>query len=1040
MRRLLTTICALVVAMVAMAQDPYWENPEMFAENRLPARASLVPYATIKEAMARGESSLVQDISGDWRFHWTATPAERPEGFWALDYNDEAWATMPVPGNWELNGYGYPIYTNVTYPFPKNPPYIPHDDNPTGCYRHTFDIPADWDGRRIILHFESGLAAMHIWLNGEKVGYSQGTKTAVEFDITPYVKQGNNLLAIEGYRWCDGSYLEDQDFWRLSGFDRGVKVYAVGKARIADMFVVADLNETYEDGLYSAAVSLQNVDSNEFKGFVELSVIKSHYDYATEQMVCERAIAKMSRGIKIAANGTLEVNFSRTFGNVEVWSHEDPRLYTTLVTLMDTKGNILESTVCNTGFRKVEIKDAQLLLNGKPLMINGVNIHEHNPATGHVINRELMLKDIYLMKQHNINAVRTSHYPQPVEWYDLCDIHGILLVDEANIEAHGCGTGYADDYPSFHPSHRPEWKAAHHARVQAMVERDKNHPSVILWSMGNESSDGEVYGEMYEWIHQRDKTRFVQLEQGYSGPHTDISCPMYPSMEEFRAWAERKDARKPYIMCEFAHAMGNSTGNLREFFDIMKGHPHMQGGFIWDWVDQGIDAVGRDGRHYWAYGGDFGAWMYPHDENFCCNGVVSPDRTPHPGLMEVKKVYQDIEFELIDGGVRIYNNYNFTNLAKYSFRYVLRREGVIVHQEALPTVQCAAGEYVDVMFSHPAIDNGAEYTIDFEAAGMMYDLLNPGQLQGVVVATEHFVLQPYAFTPTVPAGTIDVERGEGWVVAYAGDVGILFNAKTGNVARYVAGGKDIMSQLPEPWFWRAMTDNDWGAGFQRTANAWRTNRRKALGATVEEYADRLVVRGEFYLVDAPSRYTQTYTFRADGSLQVEVEWKRDGEYVSELPRFGMRMIFPADCKNFTYYGRGPWENYSDRCESAFIGRYEQSTDEQLFPYVRPQESGNKTDVRWLELTDSNGRGIRVEGLQPLSVSAMPYRSEDLDPGLGGKKQMHYSDIELRREVVLHVDLAQRGLGGDNAWGATPRDEYRLTADEYSYGYIIYPIY
>ena len=1039
MRQFLTTICALVVAATAMAQNPYWENPEMFAENRLPARATLMPYPSSDDAFERGESSLVHDISGEWHFHWSATPAERPEGFWALDYDDAAWGTMPVPGNWEINGYGYPIYTNVNYPFPKNPPYIPHDDNPTGCYRHEFDIPADWSDRRVILHFESGLAAMHVWVNGEKVGYSQGTKTAVEFDITPYVKQGSNLLAIEGYRWCDGSYLEDQDFWRLSGFDRGVKVYAVGRTRIADMFVVADLDESYKDGLYNATVSLQNIDDEEFKGFVEVSVLKTHYNYATEQLERERAIAKMLRGVKVAANGTLDIDFSRTFGNVEVWSHESPKLYTTVVTLTDNKGNVIESVACNTGFRKVEIKDAQLLLNGKPLMINGVNIHEHNPATGHVITKELMLRDIALMKQHNINAVRTSHYPQPTEWYDLCDIHGILLVDEANIEAHGCGTGYADDYPSFHPSHRPEWKAAHHDRVRAMVERDKNHPSVILWSMGNESSDGEVYGEMYEWIHQRDKTRFVQLEQGYSGPHTDISCPMYPPMEEFRRWAERKDAKKPYIMCEFAHAMGNSTGNFREFFDIMKGHPHMQGGFIWDWVDQGIDAVGDNGKHYWAYGGDFGAWMYTHDENFCCNGLVSPDRTPHPGLMEVKKVYQDIEFELVDGGVRIYNNFNFTNLAKYSFRYVLKRDGVIVYQEALPTVQCAAGDYVDVVFSHPAMEKGAEYTIDFEAASMMYDLLNPGKLQSVVVATEQFVLQPYDFTQTAPMGTIEVERGEDWVVAYAGDVGILFNTKSGNVARYVAGGSDVMSQLPEPWFWRAMTDNDWGAGFQRTANAWRTNRRKALGATVEEYADRLVVRGEFYLVDAPSYYTQTYTFRADGSLQVEVAWKRDGEYVAELPRFGMRMIFPADYKCFTYYGRGPWENYSDRCESAFLGRYEQSTDEQLFHYVRPQESGNKTDVRWLELTDSSGRGIRVEGLQPLSVSAMPYRSEDLDPGLT-KKQMHYSDIEPRREVVLHVDLAQRGLGGDTSWGATPHDAYRLTAKEYSYGYIIHPIY
>ena len=1029
----------MLVAAAAMAQDPYWENPEMFAENRLPARATLMPYPSAEEAFARGESALVKDISGEWRFHWTQTPAERPEGFWAVDYNDEAWGTMPVPGNWELNGCGYPIYTNVTYPFPKNPPYIPHDDNPTGCYRHTFDIPADWDGRRIILHFESGLAAMHVWVNGQKVGYSQGTKTAVEFDITPYVKQGSNLLAIEGYRWCDGSYLEDQDFWRLSGFDRGVKVYAVGKARIADMFVVADLDEYYESGLYNATVSVQNADDAQFKGFVEVTLVKCHYNYQTEKFVYERAALMLSKGVKIAPNSSVDVNFARMVYGVDVWSHESPKLYTTIVSLTDSKGNVIESAACNTGFRKVEIKDAQLLLNGKPLMINGVNIHEHNPATGHVTNRELMLKDIYLMKQHNINAVRTSHYPQPTEWYDLCDIHGILLVDEANIEAHGCGTGYHSSYPDFHPSHREEWKAAHHDRVQAMVERDKNHPSVILWSMGNESSDGEVYGEMYEWIHQRDKTRFVQLEQGYSGPHTDISCPMYPEINDFRAWAERTDARKPYIMCEFAHAMGNSTGNLREFFDIMEGHPHMQGGFIWDWVDQGIDAVGANGKHYWAYGGDFGATMYPHDENFCCNGLVSPDRTPHPGLMEVKKVYQDIEFELIDGGVRIHNNFNFTDLAKYSFRYVLKREGVIVHQEALPTVKCAAGESVDLMFSYPTIDNNAEYTIDFEASGMMPNLLKAGVMQSVKVATEQFVLNPYDFTKSEPEGTITIERGAGWLMAFAGNKAILFNTETGNVTSYMSNGRSIMQQLPEPWFWRAVTDNDWGAGFQLKANVWRTNNRKPLGATVEEYADRVVVRSEFYLEDAPSYFSETYTFRADGSLKVEVAWRKGEEDLPEMPRFGMRMMLPADYKRFTYYGRGPWENYSDRCESSFLGRYEQSTDDQLFPYVRPQESGNKTDVRWVELKGDTGRGIRIEGLQPLSVSAMPYRAEDLDPGMESKNQMHYSDVEPRDEVVLHIDLAQRGLGGDNAWGATPREQYRLMGDEYSYGYIIYPI-
>lgn len=1038
MRRVLTAIFVLVAA-AAMAQDPYWENPEMFAENKLPARATLMPYPSAEEAFARGESSLVMDISGEWRFHWSATPAEAPEGFWAADYDDEAWGTMPVPGNWELNGYGYPIYTNIVYPFPKNPPYIPHDDNPTGCYRHEFDIPAEWEGRRIILHFESGLAAMHIWLNGEKVGYSEGTKTAVEFDITPYVKQGGNLLAIEGYRWCDGSYLEDQDFWRLSGFDRKVKVYAAGKTRIADMFVVADLDETYTNGLYNATVSVQNSGDAPFKGAVKLSLVKGRYNYQAEKFVYERAVAIISKSVKVEPNTTLDVDLARIINDVEVWSHENPKLYTTVVTLSDNKGNIIESVACNTGFRKVEIKDAQLLLNGKPLMINGVNIHEHNPATGHVQTRELMLRDIYLMKQHNINAVRTSHYPQPTEWYDLCDIHGILLVDEANIEAHGCGVGYQSDYPEFHPSHRAEWKAAHHDRVQSMVERDKNHPSVIIWSMGNESSDGDVYGEMYEWIHQRDNTRPVQLEQGFSGPHTDISCPMYPPIAEFRRWAERTDAKKPYIMCEFAHAMGNSTGNLREFFDIMEGHPHMQGGFIWDWVDQGIDAVGENGKHYWAYGGDFGATMYHHDENFCCNGLVSPDRTPHPGLMEVKKVYQDIEFELVEGGVRIHNNFNFTDLAKYSFRYVVKREGVIVHQGALPQVKCAAGESVDVAFAYPAIDNSAEYTLDFEASGMMHNLLKAGTMQSVVVATEQFVLRPYDFTKSEPEGTIVIERGDDWVMAFAGNKAVLFSTESGEILSYVSNNRDVMKQLPEPWFWRAMTDNDWGAGFHRIADVWRTNSRKPLGATVEEHADKLVVRGEFQIENAPSYYTQTYTFRADGSLKVEVAWRKGGEELPEMPRFGMRMILPSDYKKFTYYGRGPWENYADRCESSFLGRYEQSTDEQLFPYVRPQESGNKSDVRWLELMGSEGRGIRIEGLQPLNVSAMPYRAEDLDPGVESKRQMHYSDIEPRDEVVLHVDLAQRGLGGDTSWGATPRDEYRLTDDEYSYGYIIYPI-
>jgi beta-galactosidase len=464
----------------------------------------------------------------------------------------------------------------------------------------------------------------------------------------------------------------------------------------------------------------------------------------------------------------------------------------------------------------------------------------------------------------------------------------------------------------------------------------------------------------------------------------------------------------------------------------------MQGGFIWDWVDQGIDAVGRDGRHYWAYGGDFGAWMYTHDENFCCNGLVLPDRTPHPGIMEVKKVYQDIEFKYADGVVRIYNNFNFTNLAEYEFGYKLLCEGVVVAEGALGEVRCEPEEYVEISLPLADMVDGKEYALNFEAAQMQRSILPPRNWQRVTVATEQVMLSEYDFVQRVAdGGEMTVEEGEKYVRAAAGDAVVVFG-KSGRLGGYAYKGKHVFRELPEPWFWRAVNDNDWGAGFHRKANVWRTNNRKLVDGLVQVFDDKVVAVATYKLIDARSLYVETYTFSVDGSLKVEVKFQRGDEDVPELPRFGMRMILPQDYKNFTFYGRGPWENYSDRNESSFVGLYEQSTDEQLFPYVRPQESGNKTDVRWLELTDNEGVGVRIEGLQPLSVSAMPYRAEDLDPGLT-KKQMHYSDIEPRREVVLHVDLAQRGLGGDDSWGAVPHEQYRLEADTYEYGYVIRPI-
>lgn len=1022
-----------LAATPATAEEPLLDrqNPAVYAIGKLPSRASLVPYTSFEAAMERGASERVMRIDGDWKFSWSPTPAERPEGFYLPTYDDRTWGVMPVPGNWEINGYGVPIYTNVTYPHPMNPPYIPEDDNPTGCYRHTFDIPAAWCDERVVLHFESGLAAMYVWLNGEKVGYAEGSKTAIEFDITPYVRPGSNLLAIEGYRWADGSYLEDQDFWRLSGFDRGVVIYTTDKAYVGDMFLHADLDKSYRTGNFSADINLKNSDTKPFTGSVELQLLDAE----------RRAVAKFSKAVNIAEGASLDLRFAKQLPKVKHWSHETPYLYTAVVVLRDERGATVEATSARTGFRKVEIRDGVLLLNGKRVEIHGVNIHEHNPATGHVVNRELMLRDLALMKKFNINAVRTSHYPQPTEWYDLCDEYGILLMDEANIESHGCGTGDNEAYYNYHPAYREEWFGAHHDRIASMVERDKNHPSVIIWSMGNECSNGPVFTEEYAWIKQRDNSRPIHFEQAWGGPTTDIVSLMYPSMEQIESYAKRENPAKPFIMCEYAHAMGNSTGNFKDYYDLMEGYAHMQGGFIWDWTDQGIDAVGNDGRHYWGYGGDFGAWMYTHDENFCCNGITSPDRTPHPGLYEVKKVYQYINFELIDaqrGVVRIYNENLYTDLSNYTFSYTLLLDGRPIVEGELPTVKCAAGRSVDVTL--PIADKlsaEGEYLLNIYALQQSYNPLIPHHHD---VASEQLkVCGDYRFAGALPEGEIEVEQQDNWIAAFSGETGVLFNTSNGRLERYVSNRRNVLTMLPEPWFWRAPTDNDWGEGLNRTCNVWRTNRRKVESVVVEQFADRLVVKTDYTLVDAPSRYTLSYTFRADGALMVEVAWQREGEYVPELPRFGMRMTLPANCKNFTYYGRGPYENYIDRWSASYLGIYEQSTDRQLFPYVRPQESGNKCDVRWLELTDDEGRGVRVEGLQPLSVSAMPYRSEDLDPGLGTKKQMHYSDIEPRREVVLHVDLAQRGLGGDNSWGASPHPQYRLTEDSYTYGYVIHPL-
>ena len=618
MKRILLLLGVLKVCTIMHAQVPEWENPEIFGINKEPARATALPYSNTTQAIADvySDSPYYQLLDGTWKFHWSKQPADKPEGFYKENYDVSRWENIKVPGNWEIQGFGIPIYTNINYPHPTTPPFISHDDNPVGCYIREFDILQAWNGRRVYLHFESGLAAMYLWINGQYVGYSQVTKSPSEFDITPYIQPGKNRIAIEGYRWSDGSYLEDQDFWRLSGFDRSVYLYSTDQVRIRDFFVKSDLDDSYKNGLFSLDINIKNFLKNQEKAKVEIQLL----DAAGKQIV------KTEETVSLSPEKETIVPFFTKISSPNLWSNETPYLYTLLLILKDGNGKTLEVTSCKTGFRKVEIKNAQLLVNGKAILVRGVNLHEHHPVTGHVQTEEMMRKDIALMKQHNINAVRTSHYPQSPLWYKLCDKYGLFLVDEANLESHGLG------YGPENVAHFPEWREAHLDRAIRLVERDKNHPSVIIWSMGNEASNGKAFFDMYDWIKNRDNTRPVQYEQAGEDRNTDIVCPMYPHVESMKRYASRTDAARPYIMCEYAHAMGNSSGNFQEYFDIIATSPHMQGGFIWDWVDQGLKAKDDSGRDYWAYGGDIGGYQYTHDQNFCANGLIDADRKPHPGF------------------------------------------------------------------------------------------------------------------------------------------------------------------------------------------------------------------------------------------------------------------------------------------------------------------------------------------------------------------------------------------------------------------------
>lgn len=1017
MKKTIAFIAAAMTPIVwSMAAEP-WMSPGDFNEGTVPYHASFNSYPTVSEALRGGESPWSKSLDGEWRFHWTQSPAGAPVGFEAAGYDDSGWDFITVPSNWELHGYGKPIYTNIKYVFPANPPVVPSDDNPTGCYRRSFTVPSEWDGKSVFLRFEGATASMTVWVNGEYAGYVQNAKGPAEFNITDKVTAGDNVVACRVMRWSDGSYLEDQDFWRLSGIDRPVSVYAAPKVRVRDFFAKASLDKSLKNGVLDFDVDVENLSGKTKGGVIDVKL------YDGDRIV---ASSKKKYSAK-PGNNELHIGKMRIAG-VKPWSAETPDLYTLVMTMDD--GATVSSRI---GFRNVEIANGQLLVNGKAIEVHGVNLHEHHPATGHVVDEATMRKDIELMKRNNINAIRTSHYPQLPLFYDLCDEYGIYVVDEANIEIHGMGVDPWDSFDkNIHPAYNPQWRDAILDRHHALVERDKNHPSVIIWSLGNESANGDNFIAGYEWMKRRDPSRPVQYEQAGERDNTDIVCPMYPTMEYMREYASRKNVARPFIMCEYAHAMGNSTGNFGEYFDIIRSSPQMQGGFIWDWVDQGLDASEGDGRHYWAYGGDFNAQEYTHDENFCINGLVQPDRTPHPGLKEVKKFYQDLLVEPGDNGkFKVHNNFAFTDMNGYTILYKVKCNGDEI-LSGTRKADCAPGECAEFDMELPDKLPDGEL---FAEVHIVADNATAAIPAGHEVAAHQWSLGGLYYTAKVnaaPGNVIADDNNKAIFASADGRVTLTIGKSDGLISAYCLDGKNKLAESPRPNFWRAPTDNDRGEGMQVKSNAWRTAGRTMRLTKTEVNKDDCSFTAYYDIEDTGSKLAMRYALDRNGALNVGMSLGTSATS-PELMRVGMEWPLDKSCDTLQWYGRGPEENYSDRNASTLIGVWEKTAEDSLYPYIFPQESGNHTDVRW-----ARTGGIMVEMIgEPLNVSLLPVRPDALDPGLT-KKQMHTTDVVRDRTLnFLNIDMCQRGLGGDNSWGASPHDAYRLyPGKHYGYSFVI----
>jgi beta-galactosidase len=1033
-------ILLLTIGLNVFGQDNLeWKNYRIFQVNAEHPHASFMSYKTKEEALKYTylPSSGYQLLSGDWQFKWSSNPSERPSDFFRVNYKTTGWKTIPVPADWQLQGFDEAYYTNVSYPFSAVFPAVPEVFNPVGSYKRTFILNPKLAGKRIILHFKGVNSGFYVWLNGKKIGYSEDSKTPAEFDITSYAKSGQNDIAVEVYRWNAGSWLEDQDMWRFSGIERDVYLYAVPETAVWDYQVNAGLTDDYQNGLFNLKLALKNFEVNHSGGKLKIELINP---------VDKSIVFSGTKAWSAGKDSALLFRFDQQLNKPLKWSAEKPNLYDLVIQVEDAGGKLQQAVSQHIGFRRVEIKNSQLLINGKAVYIKGVTRHEHDPVTGHVVSYESMLNDVRLMKEYNINAVRCSHYPDDPRFYDLCDQYGLYVVDEANIESHGLGKYIGKEYyynMRTPTADSPSWYPAHLDRTRRMFERDKNHPAIISWSLGNEAGIGPNFHKTYQWLKDHDQTRTVQYEQEWTGPYTDIVCPMYHTLKDLLVYSKSQDKR-PLIMVEYAHAMNNSVGNLQDYWDVIENNPKLQGGFIWEWVDQGMLKIAPDGRHFYGFGGDLSPAGTPSDGVFSIKGLVFPDRRPKPSLFEVKKVYQNVKFKAADlarGKFWIKNAYFFTDLSDFNISWKIKGNGNLVSKGIIPLPGgLAPGDstQISIPVSSLAIQPETDYFVEFAVT-----LKKPANLlqAGHLVAAEQIKL-PF-FTAALLSASVNVGVSISSIdeaskcIVTGNDFIYTFDKYSGALIKMMCRGHNLLQEGLYPDFWRVPTSNDNGNKAPQRLAVWKdvqSGRSITLFDAKQISPHEIRISVNSTLKAANATLNTIYNISADGAVHVALSFKKNDVKAPELFRFGMRVTMPGEYENMTWFGRGPFESYWDRKTAAFIDLYKGKVTDQYTPYISPQENGNKTDVRWASWINNAGWGLLVKADSLVNVSAHNYTQPDLE------KANHTNEVPVKHIVEIHVDLQQMGVGGDTSWGAYTHDQYRLLGDEYNLGFTLKPVY